>query len=77
MKAFVEHLCEHCCIVRAGPNTEKYGDPWDYAVTVLIRGRTGIIKALASDGKMTVAHAKAAFNALKQIGLSATWERIK
>lgn len=75
MKAFIEHLSG---IVRAGPDCDGYGKPFDYAIAFSSTdGKTAVIKALATDGKMTVAHARAAFRVLKDIGLEAHWERIK
>lgn len=81
MKAFVEILSG---IIRAGPECEKYGDDYDYAVTFSVTdGKTAIIKALISPDKerlnerVTPAHWLAAARALKQIGLKADWERIK
>lgn len=74
MKAYVEILSG---IVRGGPETDHYGAPYDYAVGFSSTdGRTAIVKALVGDGKMTVAHAKAAFRALKDLGLEPRWERI-
>lgn len=74
MKAFVEHLSG---IVRAGPDCDAYGKPFDYAIAYSSTdGKTAVIKALASDGKMTVGHAKAAFRELAKLGLTATWERM-
>lgn len=75
MRAFVEHLSG---IVRIGPDAVRYGDPFQYAVAFSsVDGKTAIIKALTSDGNLTVAHARAAFRALGQIGLTARWERMK
>lgn len=75
MRAYVEYLSG---IVRVGPQAAHYGDPFQYAVAFSsVDGKTAIVKALTSDGKLTVAHARAAFRALKQIGLTARWERIK
>ena len=75
MRAFVEHLSG---VVRVGPGCDGYGKPFDYAVAYSsVDGKTAIVKALTSQGGLTVAHARAAIRALKDIGLSATWERIR
>lgn len=79
MKAFVERLCDHAGIVRSGPNTEKYGDPFEYACAYLIEGVNLIIKGLVADGGLATAHRVAAFRALKREfpDLKPEWERFK
>jgi hypothetical protein len=75
MKAFVEVLSG---VVRAGPDAERYGDPFDLAVAFSsVDGKTATIKALVSGGELSQAHARAAIRALHRIGLTATWERFK
>ena len=75
MKAFVEILSG---VVRAGPECEKYGDPFDLAVAFSsVDGKTATIKALASDGVLTKAHARALIAKLKELGLEVTWDRFK
>jgi hypothetical protein len=77
VKAFIEPLCDHAGIVRAGPQCEKYGDPFDYAIAFVIDGKFAIIKGLVADGGLTSAHRRACFKALWDVGLIAKWERIK
>lgn len=74
MKAFVEHLSG---VVRVGPETAIYGDPFDFAVAYSsVDGKTATIKALVSPDKdFTISHAKAVIKALKDIGLNHIWER--
>jgi len=75
MKAFVEILSG---IVRVGPECEKYGDPFELAVAFSSAdGRHAVIKGLVSDGRSTLAHAKAGTRALNDVGLIPIWERIK
>ena len=75
MQAFVEHLSG---VVRVGPGCDGYGKPFDYAVAFSsVDGKTAVVKALTSQGSLTVAHARALIRALKDMGLSATWERIR
>ena len=75
MQAFVEHLSG---VIRVGPGCDGYGKPFDYAVAYSsVDGRTAIIKALTSRGGLTVAHARAVIRALKDIGLTARWERMR
>lgn len=78
MKAFVEVLSG---VVRSGPNCEKYGDPYEFAVAFsVVDGKTAIIKALVV-GENTVAlrkdHVRALIEAMRGIGLSVDWERVK
>jgi hypothetical protein len=77
MKAFVERLCDHAGIVRIGPNCEKYGDPYEYAVCYHVEETDAVVKALVSDGHLKPAHAVACVRALREIGLRATWHRFK
>jgi hypothetical protein len=75
MKAFVEILSG---VVRAGPDCEKYGDPFDLAVAFSsVDGKTATVKALSSKGDLTHAHARVLLNALKELGLEVTWDRFK
>lgn len=75
MKACIEILSG---IIRAGEDCDEYGKPYEYAVAFsCVDGETAVIKALTADGHMTPAHAKAAFAALKKIGLKPRWERFK
>ena len=75
MKAFVEILSG---IVRAGPECDRYGKPFDLAIAFSsVDGKTAMIKALVSDGKLSQAHARSAFKALDAIGLKAIWERVQ
>jgi len=75
MQAFVEHLSG---VIRVGPGCDGYGKPFDYAVAYSsVDGRTAIVKALTSRGGLTVAHARAVIRALKDIGLTAHWERMR
>lgn len=77
MKAFVEILSG---IVRVGEDCDRYGKPYDGAVVFSSAdGRHAVIKGLTAYGPktLTVAHAKAAFRAIKDIGLIPIWERIR
>jgi hypothetical protein len=75
MKAFVEILSG---VVRAGPECEKYGDPFDLAVAFSsVDGKTATIKALSSDGGLTPAHARVLMKALQELGFKVTWDRFK
>lgn len=77
MFAFIEWLCEHAGIIRVGPKAKKYGDPFDFAVAILLNGQTAIIKGLVADGKFRLAHAKAIISLLETLGYGTDWERIK
>lgn len=75
MEAFVELLSG---VVRVGPSCKSYGEPFEYAVAFSsVDGKTAVLKALASEGGFTMAHARAVIAALKKQGLAATWERIR
>lgn len=77
MKAFLEILSG---IIRVGPDCDTYGKPFEYAVSgSSVDGKTFVLKALVSDGKLTPSHVKAAVNLLKdQYGFEeVTWERHK
>lgn len=64
MKAFVEILS---CIVRVGPDTDKYGQSFEFAVGVSsVDGKTAVIKALVSRGDFQQSHAKSIIRALKE-----------
>ena len=73
MKAFVEILSG---IVRAGPQCDAYGKPFECSVAFSSSdGKTAVMKALTSNGALTVAHARAAFAVLAGMGLRPVWER--
>lgn len=74
MKGFIEHLSG---IIRVGPETEKYGDPFDFSIAYSSTdGRTATIKALVSQNKsFTLRHARAIIKELKKINLKPIWER--
>lgn len=75
MKAFVEHLSG---IVRIGEDCDAYGKPFEYAVAwSSADGKHAVVKALVSDGKLSVRHCRAVFTALRDIGLEPIWERFK
>lgn len=75
MKAFVEVTSG---VVRVGPDCDQYGKPFEYAVAFSSAdGKHAVIKALVSGGELKPAHAKAAIQALKNIGLTAIWERFR
>lgn len=83
MKAFVERLCEHSGIVRVGPECEKYGDPYEYAVAYYVEGPDAIVKALVvptednEEHGLKPSHLAACTRALRDIGLRATWHRFR
>lgn len=78
MRAFIEDLCEHAGIVRSGPDAEKFGDPYDYAVVYRIEDSVAHVKALTSqDKKFSLAHFKAIVAALESRGLIVKWQRIR
>jgi len=75
MKAFVEYISG---VIRVGPDCDAYGKPFELAAAFSsVDGKTATIKALVSGGELSTAHARAAFKALKDIGLTATWERFE
>lgn len=74
VKAFVEITSG---IIRSGPDCQKYGDPYEFAVAFSSTdGKTAVIKGLTSEGKFSLAHYRAGIEALKGLGLEADWERI-
>lgn len=63
MKAFVEILS---CIIRVGPDTDRYGKPFEFAVTVAsVDGETAVVKALVSKGDFQLQYARAMIKAIK------------
>lgn len=75
MKACVEILAG---VVRVGEDTDAYGKPFEKAVAFSSSdGKHAVIKALVSEGDLNTAHARAAFRALKALGLTPIWERFK
>lgn len=87
MKAFVERLCEHTVVVRAGPETDGPRAEYDFAVVAKEDGDKAIVKALVAPKPVvwwlrwlfpsrpfTMRHAMAIIRALKDIGLTAVWD---
>lgn len=78
MKAHVEILS---AIVRVGPDTDRYGKPFEFAVVISsVDGRTAVIKALVAKGDFKMSYAKTIIRALKfkiEGFEEVTWERIK
>lgn len=66
-------LCPHAGIVRVGPDAERYGDPYLYAITFSIREGWATFEGLCF--KLPVSAAKAAIRAVEAIGLKVRWER--
>ena len=81
MKAFIEEICEHAGIIRVGPDADCYGKPFEAAVAFKVEfdgdgNRVATIKALMScTVPLTVAHARAAFEALADRGFKVRWSR--
>jgi hypothetical protein len=75
MKAFVRLWCEHAGIVRVGPETEKYGDPYQYALPFRIEKGWATFEGLCFTAPASAA--KAAIKAVEAIGLKVRWERHK
>ena len=82
MSAFIEDICEHAGIIRVGPETNAYGKPFDMAAAFKVEidadgHRVATIKALTTClVPVTVAHTRAALNALAERGLKVRWFRI-
>lgn len=75
MQAHAEILS---AIIRVGPETDKYGAPYDYVVTISsVDGKTAIVKGLVSEGSFTVLHAKTIIKKIRELGLEPEWERIR
>jgi hypothetical protein len=75
MKARVEILSG---VVRVGEDCDAYGKPFEYAVAFSSAdGKHAVVKALVADGNLELTHAKAAFRAIRALGLSPIWERFK
>lgn len=82
MKAFIEEICEHAGIIRVGPDTDQYGKPFDLAAAYTVDidsagNRIATLKALTAPlTPLTIAHARAAIDALSERGLKVRWFRI-
>ena len=82
MKAFVEEICEHAGIIRVGPDTDQYGKPFDMAAAFTVEidsagNRVATIKALTAPMiPLTIAHARAAVDALSERGFKVRWFRV-
>lgn len=87
MKAFIERLCEHALIVRAGPEADKPGSKYDFAIVAKEEGEKAIVKALVvprpvvwwlrwlfPSRPFTMRHALAIIRALRDVGLTAVWD---
>lgn len=77
MKAAVEILSG---VVRIGPGTQQYGDPFEIAVAFSSTdGRTATIKALVAPPgrRLTGNDRRAMVKALAALGLGCVWERIR
>jgi hypothetical protein len=92
VKAFAEHLCEHCFIVRSGAHAEKMYDDFEYAVVVVKRpdgtaeGKALValslpwwLKWLAAPWwrPLSRAHIASAFALAKTMGLKLYFERAR
>lgn len=82
MKAFIEDICEHAGIIRVGPEADAYGKPFDMAAAFKVEvdaegNRIATIKALTTClVPLTLAHTRAALNALADRGLKVRWFRL-
>jgi len=74
MYAFVEWLCEHALIVRAGPDALNHGDPFIASVTAKVEGSRAHLKGVA--GSMSTALARAIIAAVNREGLTCEWDRL-
>lgn len=80
MKGFIEHLCEHCFIIRVGPETEKEPDPYDAAVTFVKRSGD-IAEArgfnVSDTGIVTYTRFNIIRSLVSSLGLKMKWIRFK
>lgn len=86
IRAFAEHLCEHCVLIRAGLATSKMYDDYDYAVAGLKNGDKLILKGMVAPKlpwwcfwrrTFSLAHAAAIGAVVKSLGLKPDFERAK
>lgn len=71
LNAFLEPIA---FIVRAGPQSLQYGDPYDCAVIATVEGRMATLRALGGSG-FTQQHARAIIRVIKLAGYKVRWER--
>lgn len=73
MKAHVEMVTG---VIRAGPEFKNFGDPYEFACTIIVSGSTCEIRG--ASGKFTMATYRAVKEALEAIGITeAHWERAR
>lgn len=78
LHGFIEIICEHAGVIRAGPTCHTYGDPYELAVAYSVSGRSAIIKGLvSSDRKFSREYLNLTRKLLADIGLEPEWERYK
>jgi hypothetical protein len=75
MKAFVCLWCDHAGIVRVGPDSERYGDAYQYALPFRIENGWATFEGLCFATPLSAA--KAAIKAVEATGLKVRWERRK
>jgi hypothetical protein len=76
MKAYTEILSG---IIRAGPECDAYGKPFDFAVAFSAHACVATIKGLVQPGtiRLTRAHLEAMRQECERLGLEYIWERHK
>lgn len=88
MKGFPQIIWSPCVIYRMGPEAERHGDGWRYAVVIefpwlqLLRRLIGlrakaIVHALSADGEFKISYARPAFRWASRLGFRLTWFRMR
>lgn len=77
--AFAEPLAPGSMVLRAGPETISYGDPYHHAVAMEPAGTTAVLKGfVVEQGKLTADHIDAIMRCLGPCGFDTLfWERIE
>lgn len=76
MHAFAQMLTgDPIAIIRCGPLSINYRDPFDYAVVMEVLGQTALIRALVADGQFGMRYAGPILDVAKRFG-KPDWERL-
>lgn len=79
MHSCIEYLSDTIAIIRTGEFCQKWGDPYDYAVVVVLKPIKNVaeVKALVADGNFKLRHSRSIIKLIHGLGYTVLWERLK
>ena len=88
MRGFPQFIWSPSAIFRVGPDAERHGDDWRYAVVVqfpwlqIVRRCLGlscsaVIRALSADGEFNWSHAQPILGWVRSLGYTPVWDRVR